>query len=64
MAFTVVALGTFNSKGRAFSAAAQTKSIRTASDTDRPDAASVSDARCFVFSSTRTWTIVVAMINL
>src|SRR5689334_19486342 len=40
MALTVVAFGTFTSKGSAFSAATRTRSMRTASDTEIPIPAS------------------------
>src|SRR5664280_640346 len=60
-AFAVVALGTLTSNGKALSAATRTSNMRTASDTDIPMAASVFAAFFFTFSSTRMWTIVVAM---
>src|ERR1035441_2567485 len=54
-------LGTRTSNGRAFSAATRVSNMRTASDTVNPIAANVFAAFAFTFSSTRIWTMLVAI---
>src|SRR5437867_748841 len=60
MAAVVTVFGTLTSKGRAFSDATRVRRTRTASDTDRPIAARVLEARSLTRRSMRTWTISVA----
>ena len=64
IALAVTALGTLTSKGIAFSAATRTSSIRTASETESPIAASDFAARSLVFWSIRVCTIVVMIWSL
>src|SRR5271157_1142630 len=61
MAAAVWRLGTRTSNGSAFSAAMRVSRRRTASETVRPIAASVLAAFAFTFSSTRMWTMLVAI---
>lgn len=50
----VVALGTFTSKGSAFSAATRVRRTRTASEMESPMSARAFSAFAFTFSSSRT----------
>src|SRR5271157_438347 len=61
MAAAVWRLGTRTSNGSAFSAAMRVSRRRTASETVRPIAASALAAFAFTFSSTRMWTMLVAI---
>ena len=64
MAAAVAAFGILTSKGRAFSAATRVSRTRTASETERPIAARVFEARSSTRRSMRTWTIPVVVLRM